>query len=98
MKISQTPPLRRRMGWRRMSQSLNSPATVTFSALGAHTAKRTPRDALGFREVRAQRAPGLVQRAFGVQVQVGIGDLRAEAVGVFDLALRGRPTGARAIR
>ena len=27
MKISQTPPLRRRMGWRRVSQSLKSPAS-----------------------------------------------------------------------
>src|ERR1035437_8884691 len=40
--ISQTPPLRRRMGWRRVSQSLNSPASETVSAFGAHTAKRTP--------------------------------------------------------
>ena len=84
MKISQTPPLRRRMGWRRMSQSLNSPATVTQSALGAHTAKRTPGTPSHLGEVRAQGAVGFVERALGVQVEVGIGELRAEAVGVVD--------------
>ncbi len=40
---------------------------------------------IGFRQVRAQRAVGFVQRAFAVQVDLGIGDQLAEAIGVFDL-------------
>ena len=38
-------------------------------------------------DVRAERAPRLVERALGVQVEVGIGNLRTEAVGVVDLDL-----------
>ena len=42
-KSSQMPDgKRRRMGWRRASHALKSPITATRSALGAHTAKRTP--------------------------------------------------------
>ena len=35
--------------------------------------------------------PALVQRAFGVQVEVGLGDLRAEAVGVVDFDVAAVP-------
>ena len=40
---------------------------------------------IGLGEVRAQHAIGFVVRALGVQVQLKIGDERAEAVGVFEL-------------
>ena len=68
-----------------MSQSLNSPTTVTFSALGAHTAKRTPGMPSGCGEVRAQGVIRLLKGAFGVEVEIHVGDLRAEAVRVFDV-------------
>ena len=55
--------------------------------------RRTPSD---LDDVRAQGAVGFVQRALGVQVKVGIGKLRAEAVGVFEFHFAGRPTGGRA--
>ena len=43
MKISQTPhSARRRIGWRRPSQPLKSPTTLTRIAFGAHTVKPTP--------------------------------------------------------
>ena len=43
MNISQMPlPGCSRMTWRRPSQSLNSPITLTRDAFGAQTAKRTP--------------------------------------------------------
>ena len=71
---------------------------MTFSAFGAHTAKRTPGTPSAVDQVRAERAPAFVERAFGVQVEVGIGDLRAEAVGVVDLDCRGRPTGCARMR
>ena len=94
MNNSHTPPLRHRMGWRRMSQSLNSPATVTFNAFGAQTAKRTP----AFRHVRAQRAIRLVERALGVQIEIGVGNLRTVAVRVVDLDFAPVPqTSARSL-
>ena len=37
-----------------------------------------------FGEVRAERAVGFVERALVVQVEIGIGDLRTETVGVLD--------------
>src|ERR1039458_3623048 len=79
------PPLRRRMGWRRVSQSLNSPVTVAHSAFGAQTAKRTPRTPSPVARPRAVGQVSLMERAFGVQVEIGIGDERAEAVGVLHL-------------
>ena len=55
MKISQMPVSRRsRIGWRRPSQSLKSPTTVTRRAFGAQTAKCTPVGALVRDRVRAQ--------------------------------------------
>ena len=43
MKISHTPtPPWLRIGWRRPSQSLKEPTTLTLPALGAQTTKRTP--------------------------------------------------------
>ncbi len=84
MKISQTPALRRRMGWRRVSHSLKSPATDTVAAFGAHTAKRTPGTPATVVEMRPERIPCFVERAFGMQVEIEVGDDRAEAVRVFE--------------
>ena len=43
MKISHSPdPPRGLIGWRRPSQWLKSPTTLTCPAFGAHTAKQTP--------------------------------------------------------
>ena len=47
--------------------------------------------AVGFGQVRAQRAVGFVQRAFSVQVDLGIGDQLAETIRVFDLGLAAVP-------
>ena len=44
-------------------------------------------DAVAHDDVRAQRQPAFVERAFGVQVKIGFGNLRTEAVGVVDLHL-----------
>ena len=44
-------------------------------------------DAVAHDEVRAQGQPAFVQGALGVQVEVGFGELRPEAVGVVDLHL-----------
>ena len=42
-KISHTPhSRRRRIGWRRASQKLKSPTTLTWEAFGAQTAKLVP--------------------------------------------------------
>ena len=46
--------------------------------------------------MRAQRLIGLVERALGVQVEIGIGELRPEAVGIFDLDLAAVPQAERA--
>ena len=84
-KISQMPPSRRRMGWRVRSHSLKSPTTVTSSALGAQTAKRTPGDAFACDQMRAERAVAFVVGAFAVKVQFVRGELRGEAIGIVDL-------------
>jgi hypothetical protein len=34
--------------------------------------------------VSAQGAPGFQQRALGVEVEIGVGELRAEAIGIVD--------------
>ena len=72
------------MGWRRASQSLKSPVTETNSAFGAQTAKRTPGDAFDLDEVRAEGVPGILERAFAVEVQIEFRDDGREAVGIFD--------------
>jgi hypothetical protein len=41
-------------------------------------------DAFGFHAMRAQGAPCFQQRALGVEVEIGVGELRAEAVGIAD--------------
>src|ERR1017187_2893459 len=41
-------------------------------------------DAFGFDDVSAQSAPGFEERALGVEVEIGVGELRAEAIGVVD--------------
>ena len=57
-KISQTPArARSRIGWRRPSQPLKSPTTLTRRAFGAQTAKRDALDALDARS-DARRASG----------------------------------------
>ena len=66
-----------------MSQSLNSRDGDAFG-VGRPHGKANAGDAIGLGNVRAERAPGLVERAFGVQVEIGIGDPRTEAVGIVD--------------
>ena len=86
MKISQMPPSRRRMGWRVRSQPLKSPVTLTTSAFGAHTAKRTPSTPSHSHQVRAQRAIAFVVGAFAVQVQLEGREQGREAVGIVEIA------------
>jgi hypothetical protein len=78
MKSSQMPDVRMRMGWRRSSHSLKSPMTLTISALGAHTAKRTPGPLRKIGDVCAEHAVGFEIRALGVQVQIEIGQQRGK--------------------
>jgi hypothetical protein len=92
MKISQMPPLRRRMGLNGGGPTqLKSPTTKTTSALGAQTVKRTPSDAIHGDHVRAQGLIGGVEIALAVQMQVEIGDEGRETVRVIKLDFRAVP-------
>ena len=56
-------------------------------------------DAIGVCDVRAERAPRFMQRALGVQIEVGIGDPRAEAVGIVNGGFAAVPqAGANRVR
>ncbi len=89
-KISQTPhSTRLRMGWRRPSQSLKSPTTLTRRAFGAQTAKATPATPSIVRHVRAEHLPKTQMRAFGDEVRVHFTENRTETVGILDLFAAG---------
>ena len=59
-----------RMGWRRPSQSLKSPTTLTLVALGAQTAKFTPSTPSIVAQLGAEPVVTLPVRPFAQQVQV----------------------------
>ena len=52
-------------------------------------------DAIGRVDVRAEGVPGFVERALGVQVEIGIGDSAGRSGRGRRFRFRGRPTGAR---
>ena len=67
-----------RIGWRRPSQSLKSPMTLTPVALGAQTAKFTPSTPSIGAQLRTQLVVALPVLAFAEQVQVVIRSAAAE--------------------
>ena len=78
------------MGWRRASHELKSPITATRSALGAHTAKRTPWHAVDRDDVGAERLGQLEMPPFVEQVQIELAQQRAEGIGILGLLHRCR--------
>ena len=86
MKISQIPVGPQfRIGWRRPSQWLKLPTTLTRRAFGAQTAKWTPRNPSCVAEVGAEPLEVAVVRPLAEQVEVEVGQDRAEPVGVDEL-------------
>ena len=93
MKISQMPAsMRLRIGWRRPSQSLKSPTTLTRRAFGAHTAKATPSTPSIVARMRAEPLEDAAVAALGHEVDVDLAEHRREAVGI--VGLPGRVAGA----
>ena len=62
------PPLRRRIGCRRVSQWLKSPTTLTTSAFGSPDGKTYAGDALCLRNVSAERFVALVMCTLAVKI------------------------------
>ena len=86
MKISQMPAsMRLRIGWRRPSQWLKSPTTLTRRAFGAQTAKATPSTPSIVVGMRAEPLEDAAVAALGHQIDVERAEHRREAVGVFRL-------------
>ena len=84
-KISHTPHSRRsRIGWRRPSQWLKSPTTLTRAARSAPTPRSHAGHAVELRGMRAQHLVGPQVRAFGQQPDVHLAEHRGEAVGVLE--------------
>ena len=73
------------MGCVRPSQKLKSPTTLTRCALGAHTAKCTPRTPAIFAHMCAQFFVVLVVRAFAEKIKVVVGEQWRERVRVVSL-------------
>ena len=87
MNSSQMPELPRwRIGCARPSQRLKSPITLTRSALGAHTAKTTPRGAAVVDDVRAELLIRAEVVALVEKLQVQVAQDGQEAVRVATLA------------
>ena len=88
---SHTPhSTRLRIGWRRPSQPLNSPITLTRWALGAQTAKAVPATPSIVARVRAQLLVEAEMGALGQEIDVDLAQHRREAVGVLDQPLLAR--------
>ncbi len=98
MNNSQMPEVpRQRIGWRRPSQSLKSPITLTRCTAGAHTANRQPVHAVDGFQACAQHFPGFEMAPFAEQVQIHLAQLRRKAVGALQrCASRPRPCPASA--
>ena len=83
MNSSQMPlPPRTRIGWRRPSQRLKSPTTLTRSALGGPNGEKHAGDAIDLMLVCAEKAMGMAVSSFPEQMQVQIAELRRERVGI----------------
>ena len=78
------PPVRNRMGWRRLSQSLKSPVTLTTNALGVPDYKSYARHSKACGDVRAQFFVAFEMRAFAVKVQIEIRENWREAIRVIE--------------
>ena len=91
MKSSQTPPLRARIGCRRVSQSIEVADHADDIGIRRPHREANPRHALAVDQVRAHRVVALVVRAFAVKVEVEIGQQGREAVRVFDVLRRAHP-------
>ena len=75
------------MGWRRPSQALKSPTTLTLVALGAQTAKFTPSTPSIVAELRPELVVALPVPAFVQQVEVVVGQQVGKRVGIVHDAL-----------
>ena len=88
---------RRRIGWRRASQELKSPTTATRSALGAHTAKRTPSTPSTVTMLAPSDSASSKCRPSLNRCRSSSPKQRAEGVGILGLLLRFRPFYAQQI-
>ena len=86
-KISQKPLPRTRMAWRRPSQKLKSPTTLTRLAVGREHREGDAGHAVEHHRMRAELLVEMQMRAFAQQVEIEIGQDRRKAIGVFDLDL-----------
>ena len=73
------------MAWRRPSQKLKSPTTLTRRAFGANTAKATPSTPSMHDRMRAELVVELEMRAFAEQIEIEVGQNRRKAIGVLQL-------------
>ena len=86
MNSSHTPEgISSRIGWTRPSHPLKSPMTLTRSALGAHTAKCTPVAAPRWIRCASSFLERAVERSFGKEMEIEIGQDAAVAVGIVEL-------------
>ena len=71
-----------RIGWRRPSQPLKSPTTLTLVGVGGPDGEVHAGDAVDGPQVGAELLVALPVRAFAEQVQVVVGQQRREGVGI----------------
>ena len=72
-KISQKPLPRTRMAWRRPSQKLKSPTTLTRRARRGEHRESDPADAVDHHRMRAELLVETHVRAFAEQIEIEIG-------------------------
>ena len=85
------------MAWRRPSQQLKSPTTLTRRAFGAQTTKATPCDAFHLHRMSAELVVEREVVAFAEQVEIELGEHGRKAVRILQLDLAVAEAGAQPV-